>query len=120
MSLRTKFVLGTITTSAMLIASALIGSNAQADARQDRIAIQLADLNLDRPGDVAVMYERINVAAEQVCRQRALNGSDVISPAHAHCVADTVEKVVANINRAPLTAFSRQQKQMLVASAAAL
>jgi UrcA family protein len=66
------------------------------------------------------MYERINLAAEQVCRQRALNGSDVISPAHAHCVADTVEKVVGRINRAPLTAFSRQRKQMLVASAAPL
>jgi UrcA family protein len=118
MSLRTKFVLGTITTSAMLVASALLGSIAQADARQDRTAIQLADLNLDRPADIAVMYERINLAAEQVCRQHALNGSDVVSPAYGHCVADTVEKVVGKINRAPLTAFSRQRKQMLVASAA--
>ena len=120
MSLRTKSVLGTIVTSSVLVASALIATAAQADTRPDQTAIHLGDLRLDRPADVAVMYQRINLAAEQVCRQRALNGSDVISPAHEHCVTDTVEKVVASINRAPLTAFSRQQKQMLVASAAPL
>jgi UrcA family protein len=117
MSPRTKFVLGTITMSTILVATALLATTAQADARHERTTIQLAGLNLDRPADVAVMYERINLAAGQVCRQRALNGSDVISPAYGHCVADTVEKVVGSINRAPLTAFSRQRKQMLVASA---
>jgi UrcA family protein len=120
MSLRTRSVLGTIATSSVLIASALLATAVQADTRPDQTTIHLGDLRLDRPADVAAMYQRINAAAEQVCRQRALNGSDVISPTHAHCVADTVEKVVANINRAPLTAFSRQQKQMLVASAAPL
>jgi UrcA family protein len=120
MSLRTKSVLGTIGTCSVLAASALLATAAQADTRPDQTTVHLGDLRLDRPADVAVMYQRINLAAEQVCRQRALNGSDVISPAHAHCVADTVEKVVASINRAPLTAFSRQQKQMLVASAAPL
>jgi UrcA family protein len=120
MGLRTKSVLATVATSSVLIASALFTTAALADARPDQTTIHLGDLNLDRPADVAVMYQRINLAAEQVCRQRALNGADVISPAHTHCVADTVEKVVAGINRAPLTVFSRQQKQMLVASAAPL
>jgi UrcA family protein len=120
MSLQTKSMLATIATSSFLIASTLFATAALADARADQTTIHLGDLMLDRPADVAAMYQRINLAAEQVCRQRALNGSDVISPAHAHCIADTVEKVVANINRAPLTAFSRQQKQMLVASAAPL
>jgi UrcA family protein len=118
MSLPGKSVLATVATSSVLIASAWFATTAQADARPDQTTIHLGDLKLDRPADVAVMYQRINLAAEQVCRQRALNGSDVISPAHAHCVADTVEKVVANIDRAPLTAFSRQHKQMLVAFAA--
>jgi len=120
MALRTKSVLASVATSCFLIASAMFTPAALADARPDQTTIHLGGLNLDRPADVAVMYQRINLAAEQVCRQRALNGADVISPAHMHCVADTVERVVAGINRAPLTVFSRQQKQMLVASAAPL
>jgi UrcA family protein len=118
MSLRANSVLGSIAAFSILVVSSLLGTAAQADARPDQTTIHLGDLKLDRPADVGVMYQRINLAAEQVCRQRALNGSDVISPIHEHCVADTVEKVVASINRAPLTAFSRQQKRMLVASAA--
>jgi UrcA family protein len=118
MSLRTKSLLGTLATSSFLLG--LLAPAAQADSRHDQTTIHLGDLRLDRPGDVAVMYQRINLAAEQVCRQRALNGADVISPAYAHCVADTVETVVGHIDRAPLTAFSRQQKQMLVASVAPL
>jgi hypothetical protein len=64
------------------------------------------------------MYERINDAAEQVCHQRALNGSYVISPGYERCVTDTVEKVVAGINREPLTSFSRQHQTVRVASVA--
>jgi len=79
MSLRTKSVLGTIATSSFLIAAALFATAVQADARPDQTTIHLGDLRLDRPADVAVMYQRINLAAEQVCRQHALNGSDVIS-----------------------------------------
>ena len=119
MSLQTKSVLGTIATCFVLVASALVATAAQADARPDQTSIHLGDLRLDRPADVAVMYQRINLAAEQVCRQHALNGADVVSRGYGYCVADTVEKVVSNINRAPLTNFSRQNKQVMMASTAA-
>jgi UrcA family protein len=111
MSLKVRIMLGAIAASSMLAMSAAYAANASA-------IVQLGDLNLDRPADVAAMYERINSAAEQVCRQRALNGAYVISPRYEHCVTDTVEKVVASINRAPLTSFSRQRTPVRVASAA--
>jgi UrcA family protein len=120
MSLKVRIMLGTIAASSILMMSAAYADDAPADAIHGRTTVHLADLNLERPGDVAVMYERINSAAEQVCRQRALNGSYVISPRYEHCVSDTVEKVVASINRAPLTSFSRDRKPVRVASAAAL
>jgi UrcA family protein len=119
MTLQIKSVLGTITMASILVASTLLVSNAQADERADRTTIHLADLSLDRPADVAAMYERINLAAEQVCRQHALNGADVVSRGYGYCVADTVQKVVSNINRAPLTNFSRQYKEVANASVAA-
>jgi UrcA family protein len=119
MTLQAKSVLGTLTMASILIASTLLVTNAQADERADRTTIHLADLSLERPADVAAMYQRINLAAEQVCRQHALNGADVVSRGYGYCVADTVEKVVSNINRAPLTNFSRQNKQVMMASTAA-
>ena len=120
MSLRSRILLATIGTSLISLASSVYAANDPADARADRTTVHVADLNLDRPADVAVMFERISLAAQQVCHQRALDGSYVISPRYDRCVTDTVDKVVASINRAPLTSFSRQRTQVRVASAAPL
>ena len=118
MSPRARIVLGTIAAASISFASTLCAANGSADAIQQRATVRFADLNLDRSGDVAVLYERISVAAQQVCRQRALNGADVVSPRYDQCVADTVEKAVARVNRASLTAFSRERQPVRVASAA--
>jgi UrcA family protein len=118
MSLKHRIMLGTIAASSLLAMSAAYAADFATDAVNGRAVVHLADLNFDRPGDVAVMYERINSAAEQVCHRRALNGSYVVSPSDEHCVTDTVEKVVAGINRAPLTSFSRQHQTVRVASVA--
>ena len=118
MSLRARIVLGSIAAFSVSFASAVYAGDGPADPIQHQATVHFADLNLDRSADVAVLYERISVAAEQVCRQRALNGADVVSPRYDHCVADTVEKAVARVNRASLTAFSRERQPMRVASAA--
>jgi UrcA family protein len=119
MSPRARIVLGTVAASSMAFASTLCAAQGSADPIQRQATVSFADLNLDRSADVAALYGRINQAAEQVCRQRALNGADVISPRYDRCVADTVEKAVARVNRAPLTAFSHDHQPMRVASAAA-
>jgi UrcA family protein len=119
MSLRARIVLGSIAAFSMSFASTLYAADGSADSIQRQSTVHFADLNLDRSADVAVLYERISQAAEQVCRQRALNGADVVSPRFDQCVADTVEKAVAKVNRASLTAFSRERQPMRVASAAA-
>lgn len=118
MSLKIRIILGTIAASSILGMSAAYAADSATDAVHGRMVVHLGDLNFDRPGDVAVMYERINSAAEQVCHRRALNGSYVISPSDENCVSDTVEKVIAGINRAPLTSFSRQHQTVRVASIA--
>jgi UrcA family protein len=119
MSRRTKIMLGSIAASSMAFASTLYAANAPADAIAHQTTVQFADLNLDRAADVALLYQRISLAAEQVCRQRALNGADVLSPRYDQCVADTVDKAVASVNRASLTALSHERQPMRVASIAA-
>jgi UrcA family protein len=118
MSLRSRITLITLAASSLSIVSGLHAANAPAGAVPARVIVQFADLNLDRPADVAALYERINVAAEQVCHQRTLNGSYVISSRYARCVSDTIETTVGRINRASLTGFSKEKDPMRVASAA--
>ena len=118
MSLKLRIILGTIAAAALVAIPAAYAADSSIDVGHGRAVVHLGDLSFDRPGDVAVMYERINTAAEQVCHRRALNGSYVISPSDENCVSDTVEKVVASINRAPLTSFSRQRQTVRVASIA--
>jgi UrcA family protein len=118
MLLRARIVLVTLAASSLSFVSGLHAANAPAEAVPARIVVQFADLDLDRPADVAALYERINSAAEQVCHQRALNGSYVISPRYAHCVSDTIATAVTRINRASLIGFSKERDPMRVASAA--
>jgi UrcA family protein len=117
MSLKARTVLVTVAVSSLSIVSGLHAANAPADAVPERITVQFADLNLDRPADVAALYERINLAAEQVCQQRALNGAYVISARYGYCVSDTVYKTVARINHPSLTGFSKDRDPTRVASA---
>jgi UrcA family protein len=119
MSLKSRIVVGAIATASLSIGSALYAADAPTDVINGRTTVRIADLNLDRAADVAVLYERINLAAQQVCHQRALNGAYVLSPRYDQCVGDTVDKVIASINRVSLTAFARQHQQMRLASAAA-
>lgn len=118
MSLKFRIMLGTIAAASLVAIPAVYAADSSIDVDHGRAVVHLGDLNFDRPGDVAVMYERINSAAEQVCHRRALNGSYVISPSDENCVTDTVQKVVAGINRAPLSSFSRQRQTLRVASLA--
>src|ERR1700683_1534112 len=118
MSPKLRITLGPIMASSILGMSAAYAADSSTDAVQGRAVVHLGDLNFDRPGDVAVMYRRSNFAAQQGSHRRALNGSCVGSPSDEHCVTDTVEKVVAGINRAPLTSFSRQHETVRVASIA--
>jgi UrcA family protein len=116
----TKIILGTVATS-VLACSGVYAAAASADVINGQTTVSFADLSLDRSADVAVLYERINLAAQQVCHQRALNGAYVVSSGYERCVTDTVGKAVARVNLAPLTTFSQQQrKQMRVASAGPL
>jgi UrcA family protein len=58
---------------------------------------------------VATLYRRISAAAQQVCGARSETGSYAISPGYARCYSAAVKNAVADIDRAPLTAYYQQQ-----------
>jgi len=72
------------------------------------IAVSLRGLDLQRPGDVARLYRRLNAAADQVCGSRAFNVFYYTLPKYQACVDEAVQKAVAHLNEPALSAYARQ------------
>ncbi len=93
---------------------ALTGAAAYADSQpavqfEHSLIVRFADLNLDRPRDVARLYSRIALVADKVCGPRSLTGSYSKSADYASCYADTLAQAVAHVDQPALTAYFRQR-----------
>ena len=102
---KAKIALYGIAASGFFIASTALYA---APAPVERTAtVQFGDLNLDKRGDVAELYQRIRTAADLLCRSRV----GIYDTLHRYqgCVADALQKVVVDVNRASLTEFYREQ-----------
>ena len=85
---------------------------AYADAQLEHSSlVRYSDLNLQRPSDVARLYDRIAIAADQVCGPRSLTGSYSKSAIYTNCYDDAVAQAVARVNQAPLTEYYEQRVQ---------
>jgi UrcA family protein len=71
--------------------------------------VHYRDLNLDRPQDVARLYNRITVAADRVCGPRSLTGSYYKTADYESCYADAIAQAVANVDHASVTSYYRQR-----------
>jgi UrcA family protein len=78
---------------------------------QHASAVRFSDLNLDRPADVAKLYQRIATAADRVCGPRSLTGSYSKTSIYQSCYSDAVAQAIARVNQAPLTAYYEQHAQ---------
>ena len=93
---------------------ALVGAAAYADsppavAFQHSSVVRFEDLNLNRPRDVARLYNRIALVADKVCGPRSLSGSYSKSADYASCYADTLARAVAHVDQPSLTAYFQQR-----------
>jgi UrcA family protein len=93
---------------------ALTGAAAYADsppavAFQQSSLVRFGDLNLNRPRDVAKLYNRIALVADKVCGPRSLTGSYSKSADYASCYADTLARAVAHVDQPSLTVYFRQR-----------
>jgi UrcA family protein len=87
---------------------ALFAAGAAADEVRS-LSVRYTDLDLDRPADVARLYQRIRLAAEDVCGPRLLTGSRVPEAGYQHCFADAVAQAVARVDRPALSAYHQQR-----------
>jgi UrcA family protein len=69
------------------------------------IAVDYHDLSLDRPADVARLYQRIRAAADQVCGPREVTGSRLPARAYQPCVDAAVGHSVTAVASPALRAY---------------
>ena len=92
--------------------AALFAADASAaDLPHSRI-VRYADLNLDRPADVATLYHRIAAAAQDICGPRLLTGSHLPEPGYQLCFEDAVAHAVARVDRPALSAYHQQRLEL--------
>jgi|SRR5580693_5292714 UrcA family protein len=101
-----KCVLISVAASAFMLATATL--NAANPPVQRSMAVQFSDLNLERPGDVAQLYQRISAAADRICSNR-IGLYDTLNR-YQGCVAEATQRAVGSVNRTALTDFYRQQQ----------
>ena len=93
------------TLGGLLLAGALTALPAHADA--PALQVKVGDLDLTHPAGVAILYKRLQFAAQQVCGPSVVTGSRIDSSPQKACVKDAVENAVRQIDRPALTAYHR-------------
>ena len=73
-----------------------IANAATPDAPAHRV-VRFADLDLTRPADVATLYQRIRVAAREVCYSLSERDLTLLA-ASRPCVRDAIDHAVGDIN----------------------
>jgi len=68
-----------------------------------------ADLDLNKPRDVQILYHRISLAAGVACGEREGPGSRLPPPSWQRCVAVAVESAVSQLDRPALSAYHRSR-----------
>jgi UrcA family protein len=105
-----KYVLGALA-ALLVVASqgAALGASLEVVPGQSvSVAVKYADLDLNRPADVQVLYHRITRAADRACGEREFTGSHLPGPSWEQCVAGAVEQAVERLDRPALSAYHRE------------
>ena len=96
-------VVGAYAVAAVLVAPRV--THADPIAQAPTVAVRLADLNLDARSGVAQGFQRIRIAAHEVCQDYAPNGTLLPSAAYQACVREAVSAAVRKVGSPLLTAY---------------
>jgi UrcA family protein len=90
----------------LALASALLAPHATyADDQRPTAAVRYGDLNLDTPTGIDALYRRIQVAAQEVCKDYAPHGTLAPSAAHHLCMSNAVSGAVRSVGSTALAAY---------------
>jgi UrcA family protein len=107
MAISGKLLIGVAVSAISLVYTAAYADSPQIQTHTS--IVHFRDLNLNRPQDVARLYNRITVAADRVCGPRTLTGSHYKVADYESCYADAVAQAVAHVDNASVTGYYRQR-----------
>ena len=73
--------------------------------------VDFTDLNLERPADVAILYDRIQAAARKVCEKQSTPWEMYQGKVVEECIKVTVDAAVKDVNYFALTALHKGQSK---------
>ena len=76
-----------------------------------RVTVSYSHLNLREPADVARLYRRVALAADQACGSRYFLGSHAVSAFWTACRDRAIRAAVASVRQPELTAYARGRAQ---------
>ena len=89
--------------------AALFAAATAAAELPQSVTVRFADLNLERPADVARLYHRITNAAQSACGRRDLELTNWLDPAWQHCVYVAVAQALARVDQPALSAYHQRR-----------
>jgi len=106
--------MGALTLTVTLIGASAyaVAGSADSQAREEpSVNVRFADLDLSKPADAAILYQRIQRAARLVCNSSAAAWDGRATSNWQRCYNGAVEDVVLHINRPMVTAVHRRLTQ---------
>lgn len=86
-----------------------LGTSLEGTADQPHpVTVRYADLDLNQPHDVRVLYHRIRLAADESCGIGEITGSHLKLQSWEQCVVRAVDETVTRLDRPALTAYHRE------------
>jgi UrcA family protein len=91
-------------------------ANAGSPEQSTQRTVRFADLDLSRPAGVAVLYQRIRVAAWEVCQP--LNERDLmLLAASRSCVRDAIDHAVDDVHSLTLSRYHQTKTEAIIIAA---
>src|SRR5215469_13804493 len=101
---------------AVALASICTIANAGNPDQPAQRTVRFADLDLSRPAGVAVLYQRIRVAAREVCPP--FNQRDLVLRATSRsCVRDAIDHAVVDVHSLTLSRYHQTKTDALIVTA---
>lgn len=93
--------------TSLLVATSAHAAYGGPGMKQESTSVALADLNLSSEAGIAVLYQRLQRAAETVCGPQDLRSAGSITALRMNrdCYADTLDRAVARIGLEALDAL---------------
>jgi UrcA family protein len=91
-------------------------ANAGSPDQSVQRTVRFADLDLSRPAGVAVLYQRIRVAAREVCQPLSEHDLMLLAASRA-CVRDAIDHAVDDIHSPTLSRYHQTKTEALIITA---